>query len=378
MSNTRSDGSLMADSSRTATRTFKVAIASAGHRAHYLEWFRDALARLGLPGEVIALEYRTTSASFMVADRAVAMPAYNDRAYAGAMRSWFAAERPDLLLSFIDYEQAVLATGLGDELRAGGCNVVVLDSDSLATVCDKAATTAALREHGVAAPDTFLGSQAGRLAAEAPMEAEYVVKHRFGSGSSGLRMVRTDALEAAVADVAITALDMSGHSSGGDLDHVVVQERLHGNEYGVDGVFSIDGRGTFLGALARLKLRMRSGDTELATTVDPAPFDDLVRRVGKAIRLNGPVDMDVIVAPDGTPHVIDINPRFGGGYPFVHLAGADVPTLVVRLAAGLGPNPALLSYESGVTSVRREAFEVVSRSAVPWRSAGGSTSAGAS
>ncbi len=344
---------------------FKVVIASAGHRAHYLEWFRDALARLNLVGEVIALEFRTTSASFAVADRAVAMPAYNDHTYAGAMRSWFLAERPDLLLSFIDYEQAVLATGLADELRAGGCKVLALGADSFASVSDKVAMVEMLRHQGVAVPSTHLGSQARELAADAPLEAEYVVKHRFGSGSTGLRMVRPAALEAAVADSAGSALDMSGRSSAGNLDHVIVQKRLQGDEYGVDGVFSIDGRATLLGVLARRKIRMRSGDTEVATTVDPRPFEDLVRRVGEAIGPSGPVDLDVMVQPDGTLNLIDINPRFGGGYPFVHLAGADVPTLLVRLAAGMGPDPMLLRYATEVTSVRREAFDVLSPSGEP-------------
>jgi carbamoyl-phosphate synthase large subunit len=343
---------------------FKVVVASARYRAHYLEWFRDAFARLDLRGEVIALEFRADSASFTVADRAVAMPAYNDPAYPGAMRSWFAAERPDLFLSLNDYEHAMLASGLAGELRAGGCTMAILDADRLAIVADKLAMVRALREHGVRVPSTFPGSEAHQVAA-AHAESEFVVKHRFGSGSTGLRMIDSTGLEAAVADAAESALDMSGRSSAGDLDHVVIQERVHGDEYGVDGVFSVDGRSTFLGALARRKLRMRSGDTEVATTVDPAPFEELVRRVGQAIQPSAVVDMDVIVGADGLPHVIDINPRFGGGYPFVHIAGADVPALLVRMAAGLGPDPTLLRYETGVTSVRREAFGVLSRSATP-------------
>lgn len=348
-----------------AAAAIKVVIASAGHRAHYIEWFRDSLRRLDIAGEVIALEFRATSASFTVADRAVPMPAYNDPAYADAMRSWCAVERPDLLLSLNDYEQAVLASGLGNELRSGGCNVAALDADGLATVSDKAAMVRVLREHGVAVPRTVPGSHARGLAAESPPEAEYVVKHRFGSGSTGMRMVNPAALEAAVLDTASSALDMAGRTAAGDRDHVIIQDRVQGDEYGVDGVFSIDGRGTFLGVLARRKLRMRSGSTEVAITVDPKPFEDLVRRVGEAIRPSALVDLDVIVDPAGTPHVIDINPRFGGGYPFVHLAGADVPTLMVQLAAGLDPDRGLLRYETGVTSVRREAFGVLSRSPEP-------------
>ena len=39
----------------------KVVIASAAHRAHYVEWFKTALRTEGIHGEVIAFEYRRGS-----------------------------------------------------------------------------------------------------------------------------------------------------------------------------------------------------------------------------------------------------------------------------------------------------------------------------
>ena len=44
-----------------------------------------------------------------------------------------------------------------------------------------------------------------------------------------------------------------------------------------------------------------------------------------------PKDVDVIMNPDNMcPYVIDMNARFGGGYPFSHLAGLDLPRAVVE------------------------------------------------
>ncbi|MGO2863562.1 MAG: hypothetical protein ACTIC1_20555 [Brevibacterium sp.] len=48
----------------TVTEPLTIAIASAAYRAHYVNWFKDALASQGIRGEVIALEYR----SFIGAD----------------------------------------------------------------------------------------------------------------------------------------------------------------------------------------------------------------------------------------------------------------------------------------------------------------------
>ncbi|WP_169332149.1 hypothetical protein [Corynebacterium lubricantis] len=95
----------------------KIVVASSGQRAHYIEWFQQALINQGIPGEVIAMEYRTNSLSMRVADRAVAMPAYNSAEYPKVLLDWVEAERPDLFLSLNDYELNVHSQGLGPVMK---------------------------------------------------------------------------------------------------------------------------------------------------------------------------------------------------------------------------------------------------------------------
>src|SRR5690625_3463895 len=47
----------------------KIVIASAGRRAHYVKWFKEALQKQRIRGEVIALDYRATSPTVGLADR---------------------------------------------------------------------------------------------------------------------------------------------------------------------------------------------------------------------------------------------------------------------------------------------------------------------
>ncbi|WP_157674218.1 ATP-grasp domain-containing protein [Agrococcus carbonis] len=347
----------------------KIVIASAGRRAHYLEWFQDALRALGIRGEVIAMEYRSTAPGFGVADRAVTMPAYNSPEYGDAMRQWFADERPDAFFCMNDYESQVLSGELADDLRRSGAVVAVLAPDEQAMVLDKYAMAESFAAHGIPTPATSLGTEVDDVLASASAGTRFVVKHRFGSGSSGLELPTTEDLRAAVARSAGSALGPDGRPVDADPAAVVVQEFLPGDEYGLDGVFSLDGRSELLGVMARRVGQKRAGDTDVATTADPGRFRELVAQVGRLLLPSGSIDMDVREDGEGVARVIDINPRFGGGYPYCHQAGAQVPAALIRSVRGLEPDPALLDYEIGVTSTRREAFTVIGREGATSRDA---------
>ncbi|AGS35331.1 hypothetical protein B841_09290 [Corynebacterium maris DSM 45190] len=342
----------------------KIVIASAGRRAHYLEWFRDALNAQGIDGEVIAMEYRDTSPGFGLADQAVRMPAYNSAEYPEAIRSWFAEERPDLFFCMNDYEIQALSGSLADELRELGCLVTVLTPERQALVLDKYRMTMEFKKRGIPTPATWLGSDVDEVVETAPRGSRFVVKHRIGSGSSGLEFPELDGLREAVARSARSALGEDGRSAENNPAAVLVQEFLPGNEHGVDGVFSLDGSSELLGVLARRVDKMRDGDPDVATTASPEPFREVIAQVGEVLRPSGSINIDVREDVHGVARVIDVNPRLGGGYPYCHRAGADMPAALIRSARGLPHDPELLEYEPGVTTVRREEFTVISRGGV--------------
>ena len=56
------------------------------------------------------------------------------------------------------------------------------------------------------------------------------------------------------------------------------------------------------------------------------------------------MDCDVIIAESGKAYVIDVNPRFGGGYIFSLNAGMDVPYLLSQWAEKHKPEQPELIY----------------------------------
>ena len=78
----------------------------------------------------------------------------------------------------------------------------------------------------------------------------------------------------------------------------------------------------------------------------------------------GILDCDVFVGRAGLT-VVDLNPRFGGGYPFSHLAGANLPAAILAWATGREPDPSWLRVTTGVTIARYDQFVVAARAADP-------------
>jgi carbamoyl-phosphate synthase large subunit len=54
----------------------------------------------------------------------------------------------------------------------------------------------------------------------------------------------------------------------------------------------------------------------------------------------GPMNVQIFLAPDGDMRVIEINPRFGGGYPLADRAGMASPRWLIEEALGRRPQPA--------------------------------------
>ena len=120
---------------------------------------------------------------------------------------------------------------------------------------------------------------------------------------------------------------------------MLIQEVIRGTEYGLDIVNDLDGKNACV--LARRKLRMRSGETDRAVTVTDEALATLGMVIGSRLGHIGNMDCDVITNDTGC-YVIDMNPRFGGGYPFSHMAGANVPAALMCWSLGIRPDPTWL------------------------------------
>jgi len=326
----------------------RIIISSAGRRVYLVHWFRQALLEAGVAGDVVVLDHDRRAPAAAAADGFRPMPPYSSGEYAEQLLRTVDELRPDLFLSLNDHELTALSRGLGERLRERGVVAPFLDEASHRAVADKLHMSRVLGRLGIPTPRTVLLSDTDAVHDLLESAPAVILKDRWGSGSSGLRRCAAEQL---------CRWSATGSTRSDDRalagDELIVQPDLGGTEYGVDIVAPVRG-GPVAAVLARRKLSMRHGETASAVSVDSSPFTGLADTLAAALGIRGTVDVDLLVSDEGVASVIDVNPRFGGGYPFSHVAGADVPHFCVASTMGFAPRPRWNDYRIGHVGAKHE------------------------
>ena len=275
-----------------------------GQRGYVADFFRPHLSE---SDQIVGTGNTRWTPGFLSCDKAFLLPDISDDDYLPAVLELCEREKIHAILSFSDPDVYRLSHA-ADEFAAIGVTPL-LPSMRAAEICfDKVQTFRFLREHGIATPETVLTlDEAERL------ELPLYVKPRRGSGSRSTFLARTrDELKVFFSYE----------------DDMIVQEAVMGEEIDIELCGALDGRP--VGISIWRKLRSRMGETERAETFRDPGLIEFGLELGALLRVRGPMDLDVIRTGDDL-HVLEFNPRFGGGYPVSHLAGADFPKLLIDL-----------------------------------------------
>ena len=239
--------------------------------------------------------------------------------------------------------------------RRNGIELVISSPSVVETCSDKWNSYRFLLKLGLRTPKTYLGLDAVSGAIKRDeISCPLVIKPRWGSGSIGIAVV--DDLEDLSSTyrlldrvVARSILAEAGARHPGAT--LVVQEYIQGEEHGLDIVNDLQGQ--YVTTFVRRKLAMRAGETDRAVTV---ASDEMVRigaTIGQRLGHVGNLDCDAFVTESGI-YILKMNPRFGGGYPFSHAAGADLPAAFLAWAAGEEPDSRWLQVRSSVRAAKCE------------------------
>lgn len=276
-----------------------------------LHAFRDAGAQLDVRARVLTADQSTTCAAAVAGDGHTTVPPCASAEFVPALLDLCEREQVDLLVPTIDTELTQLAAAR-DLFASRGVLVGVSSPDTVALAVDKRVTHAFLTSQGL--PTVRQGELCDVLGDRRRWPFPFVVKPASGSGSAGVVFVRRDAQLAAV---------------DGD---VVVQSLARGREYTVD-VFA-DADGGLQGAVPRERVETRGGEVVRARTRRVPALLDVADAVVRALPAPfGVLNVQVFLDDtDDDLRIIEINPRFGGGFPLSHRAGAPFARWLLELA----------------------------------------------
>jgi len=136
-----------------------------------------------------------------------------------------------------------------------------------------------------------------------------IYKPRFGHGSGGVIIAKNPLDE--------LYINKNGY---------VAQNYVDGSEYSVDIYLSLET--TYVAGVARKRLRVGAGGEVISSQI--VNKDYLVHfaiDVAQTLGIVGPCNIQFILN-DTDLYIIEINPRFGGGYTFSMAAGLDVINLI--------------------------------------------------
>lgn len=315
----------------------------AGRRTYLLKYFKENLAE---GDKVVATDMQLSAPALQVADVKLQVPAVYDPEYVNITLNICKEQQIDVLLSLNDLELPILAENKSrfEEL---GVKVIVSDPNVIDIAFDKYKTAQWVASLGLVAPKTYVRLEDAKKAlAAGEIEFPLFMKPRWGSGSIGLESI-ADMEEL---DIYYNLLmkkikkTILATASVGD-EYIMIQEKLTGSEFGLDIMNDLNGKN--VGVSVKQKLAMRAGETDKAVTVDLPEVREMGRKVGEALGHIGNLDVDIMQRADGAYCVLELNPRFGGGFPFSYEAGVNMPKAIIQWAKGEDVDIEMLQPEYG-------------------------------
>lgn len=298
----------------------------AGRRNYLINYFKEALKGTG---RIIAADEQALAPAMQDADVAIKMPNIYSNNYISELLEVVKEYNISAIISLNDLELPILSKHK-DLFEKHGAKVIISNPDVISISFDKWKTHDFIKSLGLNVPKTYIKlDEALEAIKNGHLKFPLVLKPRWGSGSIGIEYIES-----------ITELKLSYELQKiklnktilkkirqDDLGHdILIQEKLDGKEYGLDIVN--DFKGNYYGSFAKEKLAMRSGETDKAKSVIDERFNELGEKISLNLKHIGTIDSDVFIV-DNKLYLLEINPRFGGGYPFSHEAGINLAAIYI-------------------------------------------------
>lgn len=311
---------------------FNILFTSAGRRVALIRNFKKSLSSLGLSGSIVTTDLKKNAPASFIADCGEQAPGVTDPNYIAILKDICKKHQIKLIVPLIDAELHILSLHKQD-FEALGMTVLVSSNETNQICFDKKNTYKFFKNAGVQTPEIL---NVEKITAEAEAKYPFLIKPADGSCSIGVTKIRN-------------ARELEFFKDY--VSNAIVQEFVVGQEYTLD--ILVDFQGQVRCVVPRLRIETRAGEISKGVTVkNPA----LIAAGKKVVELLpgalGCITVQCFLTPDNEIKFIEINPRFGGGFPLSFQAGADFPRWIIEMILGKARDIRIDGWQDGLMMLR--------------------------
>lgn len=301
-----------------------ILVCSVGRRVQLINYFKEELNKIG--GKVVAVGCDPTFPALYYADIYKVVPRIDHPEYISCIKEICHKYKIKGILPLIDSELRLLSR-YKKELQMEGIQVIVSDKKVIETCNDKYLTSKFLIENNIASVPTYNDIEVVlQDLATGKLQFPIIVKPADSNGGIGLHKVTN-----------LNNLRELWEQNNG----LIAQPFIDGVEYCVECYIDTLTNEP-INLFSKRKLNMRAGETDKAIAVKDSKLYEITFQLIDALKPSGPIDIDFFKTDNG--YILsEINPRFGGGYPYAYQLGENFIESIINNLKGV-PNEPLKKY----------------------------------
>jgi len=326
-----------------------ILLSAVGRRDYLIDYFKNLT---DYDVRIIAVNSIKDTTAMWKADVSYVSPEIRSKDYIPFLLQVCEKESVDIIISLFDLDTLFLSYNKSkfDEI---GAKLIMPDFNIVEICLDKLKMSNFLTDNEFDTPRPFSSLEDVEKALEIKTTAfPLVIKPRWGQGSIATEIVYNreelfhayKLLTSKIKNTSIAHIETLNFENT-----LLIQEFIKGQEYGVDCINDL--KGLNKAVVVKKKLAMRSGETDAAITVMDKSISEVISKLGNLLKHVSIIDIDVIKR-DNKVYIIDINPRFGGGYPFSQAAGVNLPKSILDWHFGEEINKECFDYKPNILSLK--------------------------
>jgi carbamoyl-phosphate synthase large subunit len=285
-----------------------ILITSAGKRVALVKAFKESAVKLSPKSKIFTTDMNPAMApAAYVSDKCFSVPRVTDKNYPDILLKICLDNCIGIIIPTIDTELRILAE-IKTRFKMHGIHIIISDTEFINTCRDKRETIAFFNAHDISTPKLI-----DKYNPIFPMFA----KPFDGSLSTGLHYIKNKE------ELTSEILDDPKLMFMEYIDKSVFKEYTIDLYYGKDNMLKC--------IVPRERIEIRAGEINKGRTAKNSIVSFIKARLGYIKDCIGCICIQLFYHPTTFEIIgIEINPRFGGGYPLSYAAGADYPSYLIQ------------------------------------------------